>query len=56
MVIKLLKNVGFGMGLEFRESTCILNAKNASLVRAGMVFNVTVGTFDLQKAIESFNP
>ena len=40
---KLPKSVGFGMGLEFRESTCMLNAKNASLVKPGMVFNVSVG-------------
>ena len=41
---KLAKNVGFGIGLEFRESSCLLNAKNATLVKAGMAFNVTVGT------------
>ena len=40
---KLTKNVGFGIGLEFRESFCLLNAKNANLVKAGMAFNVAVG-------------
>ena len=40
---KLPKSVGFGMGLEFRESTCLLNAKNAALAKPGMVFNVSVG-------------
>lgn len=40
---KLPKNVGFGMGLEFRESTCLLNAKNSLPVKEGMVFNVSVG-------------
>ena len=43
LVPKLPKSVGFGMGLEFRESTCLLNAKNAALVKPGMVFNVSVG-------------
>lgn len=43
LVEKLPKNVGFGIGLEFRESSCLLNAKNANLVKAGMAFNVTVG-------------
>lgn len=40
---KLTKVVGFGMGLEFRESAFILNAKNEALVKAGMVFNVSLG-------------
>ncbi|KAI8465881.1 MAG: global transcription factor [Monoraphidium minutum] len=40
---KLLKNVGFGMGLEFRESHNVLGPKNAARVKAGQVFNVVVG-------------
>ena len=43
LIEKLPKNVGFGIGLEFRESSCLLNAKNANLVKAGMAFNVTIG-------------
>ena len=35
--------MGFGMGLEFRESANMLNAKNDRKVQAGMVFNVVVG-------------
>ena len=31
------------MGLEFRESANMLNAKNDRKVQAGMVFNVVVG-------------
>jgi nucleosome binding factor SPN SPT16 subunit len=29
---KLTKNVGFGMGLEFRDATAVLNLKNAGEV------------------------
>lgn len=43
---KLTKNVGFGMGLEFRDSTAVLNLKNQGEVKAGMVFNVMVGATD----------
>ncbi len=39
----LPKSVGWGMGLEFRESHLQLTAKNATLVRPGMVFNVSLG-------------
>jgi hypothetical protein len=35
--------VGFGIGLEFRESSHVLRAKNTTLVQAGMAFNVVVG-------------
>ena len=37
------KNIGFGMGLELRESMYIVSPKSTSTVRAGMVFNVAVG-------------
>lgn len=40
---KLTKNVGFGMGLEFRESSNVLSAGSEVPVRAGMIFNVSVG-------------
>ena len=38
-----LTSVGFGIGLEFRESSHVLRAKNTTLVQAGMAFNVVVG-------------
>ena len=40
--------MGFGMGLEFRESANMLNAKNDRKVQAGMVFNVVVGEWPSQ--------
>lgn len=38
-----LKNVGFGTGIEYRDSSFILNSKNEAKVREGMVFVVSVG-------------
>ncbi|PXF42592.1 FACT complex subunit SPT16 [Gracilariopsis chorda] len=43
LVTSMAKNVGFGMGIEFRDSSFILNAKNETKVEKGMVFNVAVG-------------
>eukprot|EP00550_Attheya_septentrionalis_P006611 CAMPEP_0198290936 /NCGR_PEP_ID=MMETSP1449-20131203/8621_1 /TAXON_ID=420275 /ORGANISM="Attheya septentrionalis, Strain CCMP2084" /LENGTH=1096 /DNA_ID=CAMNT_0043989503 /DNA_START=97 /DNA_END=3387 /DNA_ORIENTATION=+ len=43
-LIKLLpKNLGFGIGLDFRDATMVLNAKNPALFRVGMVFNLSLG-------------
>ena len=43
LIEMLPKNIGFGMGLEFREAINLLNNKNDRKVAAGMVFNVAVG-------------
>ena len=43
LVEHLPKNIGFGMGLEFREGLNLLKAGNERKVQAGMVFNVAVG-------------
>ena len=48
LVEKLSKNLGFGMGLEFRESALMLTPKNEGVVRAGMVFNVCIGVQGLE--------
>ena len=40
---RLPKSIGWGMGLEFRESQLQLTARNAAAARPGMVFNVTLG-------------
>lgn len=45
LVDKLTKNVGFGMGLEFRESANVLSADSQVPVRTGMVFNVSIGKY-----------
>ena len=39
----LPNNLGFGMGLEFRESDYVINAKNTRELKQGMVFNLVVG-------------
>ncbi|KAF1331979.1 Fact complex subunit spt16, partial [Globisporangium splendens] len=40
---KLTKNLGFGIGLEFRESCNLLTPKNNTVVVEGMAFNVAFG-------------
>eukprot|EP00658_Telonema_sp_P-2_P038688 TRINITY_DN27707_c0_g1_i1.p1 TRINITY_DN27707_c0_g1~~TRINITY_DN27707_c0_g1_i1.p1 ORF type:complete len:906 (+),score=344.45 TRINITY_DN27707_c0_g1_i1:113-2719(+) len=49
----LVKNVGFGMGLEFRETGSLLSAKNSRKIQAGMVFNLVVGIANLERAGET---
>lgn len=48
LVSALTRNVGFGMGIEFRDSAHVLNAKNESKVEKSMTFNVSVGVQNLQ--------
>jgi len=50
LVVKLTKNVGFLMGIEFRESVFLLNAKTTKKIEAGMVFNLSLGLQDLSDA------
>ncbi|PRQ42486.1 putative peptidase M24, FACT complex subunit Spt16p/Cdc68p, creatinase/Aminopeptidase P/Spt16 [Rosa chinensis] len=47
----LTKSTGTGIGIEFRESGLNLNAKNDRVVKAGMVFNVSLGFHNLQSGI-----
>ncbi|KAI8985467.1 FACT complex subunit spt16 [Pilobolus umbonatus] len=42
------KNVGFGMGIEFREANYVLTGKNTRDLKNGMVLNVSVGFSDLE--------
>lgn len=49
----LTKSAGTGIGLEFRESGLIINAKNDKVLRAGMVFNVSLGFHNLQAETRS---
>ncbi|KAJ6809960.1 FACT complex subunit SPT16-like [Iris pallida] len=44
----LTKSAGTGIGLEFRESGLILNMKNDRVIKAGMIFNVTLGFQNLE--------
>lgn len=47
-ISNLTKSAGTGIGLEFRESGLSLNAKNDRILKAGMVFNVSIGFQNLQ--------
>lgn len=51
LVEHLPKNIGFGMGLEFREAINLLKPGNERRVAAGMVFNVAVGVSGLEVKI-----
>ncbi|ETW85685.1 hypothetical protein HETIRDRAFT_424855 [Heterobasidion irregulare TC 32-1] len=43
-----VKNVGFGMGMEFRDSAYLLSPKNGRQLKANMVFNLSLGFQDLE--------
>ncbi|KIO31093.1 hypothetical protein M407DRAFT_19971 [Tulasnella calospora MUT 4182] len=43
----LPKNVGWGMGLEFRDGSYVLGPKNSRLLKAGMVFNLILAFTDV---------
>lgn len=48
LTANLTKSAGTGIGLEFRESGMSLNAKNDKVLKAGMVFNVSLGFQNLE--------
>jgi nucleosome binding factor SPN SPT16 subunit len=37
------------MGLEYRDSSYLLSPKNARQVKAGMIFNLSIGFSDLEE-------
>jgi nucleosome binding factor SPN SPT16 subunit len=48
LVDSFVKSLGFGMGLEFRESALAITAKNTREIKAGMVFNICTGFKNLE--------
>lgn len=48
LVDKLTKNLGFVMGIEFREGSLLIAPKSNSVMKKGMVFNVSVGFSGLE--------
>ncbi|XP_069961297.1 FACT complex subunit spt16-like isoform X1 [Cherax quadricarinatus] len=44
---KLTKAVGFGMGIEFRESALLIGPKTTTTAKKGQVFNVNLGFSDI---------
>ncbi|EPS71678.1 hypothetical protein M569_03078, partial [Genlisea aurea] len=53
-VPNLTKSAGTGIGLEFRESGLVLNAKNEYILKEGMCFNVVLGFQNMQ--VNARNP
>jgi len=49
LVSKLVKSLGFAMGMEFRDSAWLITSKNSRVVHPGMVFNVATGLQDLDR-------
>ncbi|XP_059806782.1 FACT complex subunit SPT16 [Hypanus sabinus] len=43
LLTKITKNLGFAMGIEFREGSLVINGKNQYRLKKGMVFSVNVG-------------
>ncbi|KAK2982171.1 hypothetical protein RJ640_008809 [Escallonia rubra] len=52
LAANLTRSAGTGIGLEFRESGFTLNPRNDRVLKAGMVFNVTLGFQNLQTQIK----
>ncbi|NXO52418.1 SP16H protein, partial [Aramus guarauna] len=47
LLSKITKNLGFAMGIEFREGSLVINSKNQHRLKKGMVFSINVGFSDL---------
>ncbi|KAJ8268727.1 hypothetical protein COCON_G00113340 [Conger conger] len=47
LVAKLTKNLGFVMGIEFREGSLVLSSKNQYKLKKGMVLSVSLGFSEL---------
>ncbi|KAG0220695.1 FACT complex subunit spt16 [Mortierella sp. GBA43] len=47
---KFVKNLGFGTGLEFRESNYLLNGKNTKELQRDMIFSLSVGFQDIENS------
>ncbi|GMM33338.1 chromatin-remodeling protein [Saccharomycopsis crataegensis] len=43
-----VKNVGWLSGIEFKDNSCVLNAKNERTIHAGSVFDVVIGFNNLE--------
>lgn len=46
----LVKNVGWGIGIDFRDTHLLLNAKNDTVLRDGMTLSVVIGFSDIPNA------
>ncbi|XP_069114488.1 LOW QUALITY PROTEIN: FACT complex subunit SPT16-like [Argopecten irradians] len=48
LIDKMTKNIGFAMGIEFREGSLLISGKSNIKAKKGMVFNINVGFSDLK--------
>ncbi|KAH8117216.1 FACT complex subunit SPT16 [Phellopilus nigrolimitatus] len=46
---QFVKNVGFSMGMEFRDSAYLLSAKNGRILKTNMIINLSLGFTDLDE-------
>ena len=53
LAAKLPKSVGAGIGIEFRDASLSLNAKNSTELKAGMAFNVQISLTGLENPTAS---
>ncbi|KAH7107755.1 FACT complex subunit SPT16 [Auriculariales sp. MPI-PUGE-AT-0066] len=44
-----VKNIGFAMGIEFRDGSFLLSPKSTRIISAGMVFNLSLGFQDMEE-------
>lgn len=44
-----VKNIGFGMGIEFRDGSFLLSGKSNRILATGMVFNLSLGFQDMDE-------
>ncbi|XP_068097539.1 FACT complex subunit SPT16 [Hyperolius riggenbachi] len=47
LMSKITKNLGFAMGIEFREGSLVINSKNQYKLKKGMIFSIHLGLSDL---------
>ncbi|MES1920611.1 FACT complex subunit spt16, partial [Bonamia ostreae] len=52
-VDKLMKNCGFGIGIQFREPGFVIHKSNANKIENGMIFNLSVGFENLEDTISN---
>ncbi|CAG0881437.1 unnamed protein product [Darwinula stevensoni] len=48
LVDKLVKNLGFVIGIEFRDASLLISPKSSAKIQKGMTFNVHIGFSDLE--------
>ncbi|XP_043914130.1 FACT complex subunit SPT16 [Protopterus annectens] len=47
LMSRITKNLGFAMGIEFREGSLVINSKNQYKLKKGMVFSINVGLSEM---------